>query len=263
MNTEFLPAGVQITPLPAFTDNYIWCFHNQMHCVVVDPGDAKVVESFCQQHGLTLAAILITHHHADHTGGLPQLTKTFSGIDVFGPCNPSIKLINQRLTEGQQIHIDTMDLTFDVIELPGHTLDHIAYIGHGGALCGDTLFSAGCGRLFEGSPRQMLHSLAKLRALPDSTQVWCTHEYTLANLAFASAVEPNNQAIVDYSQWAMQMREQDVPTLPTDIKTQKAINPFLRADYPAVRQSAEAFAEKELSSEEAVFAAVRRWKDNF
>ena len=263
MKTETLPKGIKLLPLPAFTDNYIWCFYNQTHCVVVDPGDASVVENFCQSNQLTLAAILITHHHADHTGGLPSLTKKYQGVDVYGPQNPAIRLITQHLSENDTIHISDLDLTFDITELPGHTLDHIAYIGHGGVLCGDTLFSAGCGRLFEGSPQQMLASLTKLSELPESTQVWCTHEYTLANLEFAKAVEPNNHELQSYTHWAKQMRQQNTPTLPSDIKTQKAINPFMRADQPMVKQSAERFAERQLVNELEVFAAVRRWKDSF
>lgn len=263
MNSPQLPNGIKVAPLPAFTDNYIWCFYDSESCVVVDPGDANVVKDFCHQHNLNLHAILITHHHADHTGGLPELTHSFPHVRVYGPQNPSIALITDRLIEGDRIQIERLALTFDVIEIPGHTLDHIGYIGHGGILCGDTLFSAGCGRLFEGTPAQMLTSLNKLAKLEDTTQVWCTHEYTLANLKFAQAVDPSNQDLLSYAQWATKMRAQNTPTLPSDIKTQKAINPFLRAHTSAVKQSAEHFSQQPLAGELEVFAAVRSWKDNF
>lgn len=263
MKTQQLPNGVNIVPLPAFTDNYIWCFSNSENCVVVDPGDASVVEAFCHTNGLELTAILITHHHADHTGGLPKLTSSWPNVKVYGPQNPSIKLLTDTLVDGDRIQIEDMNLEFDIIQLPGHTLDHIGFIGHGGILCGDTLFSAGCGRLFEGTPAQMLESLSKLAALPEQTLVWCTHEYTLANLEFAAAVEADNQDLQHYTKWAMQMREQDTPTLPSDIKTQKAINPFLRSHVAAVKQSAEKFAKQDLPNDLDVFAAVRQWKDDF
>ena len=263
MHTQQLPSGVTLVPLPAFTDNYIWCFYDSTSCVVVDPGDANVVETFCRQQSLTLSAILITHHHADHTAGLPKLIRSFPDVKVYGPNNPSISLINSRVSEGDLISIESLALEFSVIEIPGHTLDHIGFIGHGGILCGDTLFSAGCGRLFEGTPTQMLTSLAKLTNLDDTTNVWCTHEYTLANLAFAQAVEPLNEDLQQYTRWAKDMRNQNIPTLPTNIKTQKAINPFLRAHTPSVKCAAEEFAQVALAGELEVFTTVRSWKDNF
>ena len=257
------PDNVQLTPLPAFDDNYIWCMHNEKNCVVVDPGDADVVIAFCNQHKLTPIAVLITHHHADHTGGLPKLRQHFEGVEVYGPTNTNIRLITSRLVEEQSITIDAMELSFDIIELPGHTLDHIAFIGHGGVFCGDTLFSAGCGRLFEGTPAQMMNSLGKLSSLPDDTQVWCTHEYTLANLAFANTVDESNKELQRYTDWAKKTRAKGLPTLPSDIKTQKAINPFLRANTMDVKRSSEAYTGKALDDELAVFTEVRRWKDNF
>ena len=231
--------------------------------MVVDPGDAKPVINYLKSNGLTLDTILITHHHADHTGGIQKLTNAFSELSVIGPKNQKIVGLTEQVSEGQTIAIDALDMKFEVIELPGHTLDHIAYVGHGGVFCGDTLFSAGCGRLFEGSPAQMMDSLSKLTALPDDTLVWCTHEYTLANLRFANAVEPNNATLQEYTRWAQDQRAHERPTLPSNIGEQKMINPFLRADSAEVKASASQYSEIQLDSELEVFTAVRRWKDNF
>ncbi|WP_100656881.1 hydroxyacylglutathione hydrolase [Alteromonas flava] len=258
-----LPTGVSITPIPAFVDNYIWCFYDDKRCVVVDPGDAKPVVTFCQQHQLELTAVLITHHHADHTGGLPELCKHWPGLRVIGPQNPKITHLNETVTENDSVEIKQLGLLFKVIEIPGHTLDHIGFIGHGGVLCGDTLFSAGCGRLFEGSPEQMRQSLAKLSALPDTTLVWCTHEYTLANMDFARAVEPNNAALMERLTWAQTQREADQPTLPSKISIEKAINPFLRSHSAEIQQSVQRHENRDVESELEVFTAVRAWKDNF
>ncbi len=263
MSHSSLPDGLQVFPIPAFSDNYIWCFYNDGHAMVVDPGDATPVLQFMQDKGLTLDTVLVTHHHADHTGGLKKLRSEYPSLTVIGPQNPKIAGLTERVTEGQAISIGVLDLQFDVLELPGHTLDHIAFVGHGGVLCGDTLFSAGCGRLFEGTPSQMMSSLAKLSALPDSTKVWCTHEYTLANLRFANAVEPNNQMLKAYTDWAQNERAHERPTLPSTIGEQKAVNPFLRAHSDEVKQTAQQQSELALNTELDVFTAVRRWKDNF
>ncbi|MDM7860355.1 hydroxyacylglutathione hydrolase [Alteromonas sp. ASW11-36] len=258
-----LPDNVELTPVPAFTDNYIWTFFNASSCVVVDPGDAQPILDFCSQRNLILSAIIITHHHADHTGGIAKLCEEFPDIPVFGPNNSQIRGLTEHLGEGDSITIPALDLTFNVIEVPGHTLDHIAYIGHGGILCGDTLFSCGCGRLFEGTPAQMQQSLAKIMALPSNTQVWCTHEYTLANIDFALNVEPNNGDLQDYAQWARRQRANDLPTLPSSIGIQQRVNPFVRASSIEVKQTAEKNANQTLDDELAVFTAVRRWKDNY
>ncbi|WP_100642915.1 hydroxyacylglutathione hydrolase [Alteromonas facilis] len=256
-----LPEGVAITPIPAYTDNYIWAFFNTDYCVVVDPGDAQPVEAFCDEHSIELVAVLVTHHHADHTGGLAKLLQRWPSLRIIGPKNPNIKLLNEHVNEGCTVNIEQLQLQFTVLDLPGHTLDHIGFVGHGGVLCGDTLFSAGCGRLFEGTPTQMQHSLAKLSALPDTTKVWCTHEYTLANMTFAQQVEPQNQALQDRFAWAKQQREKQVPTLPSNIAVEKAINPFLRSHCSSVKASAEQHTGTELKDELAVFTAVRGWKD--
>lgn len=255
--------SVSVFPIKAFNDNYIWCLSNQSHCVVVDPGDAAPVLAYCQDNQLTLSAILITHHHWDHTRGIDALLSTFPNIPVYGPQNKDITQITQRLSEGDDVKLDHLGVQFSILEVPGHTLDHIAYFGDTGLFCGDTLFSAGCGRLFEGSPQQMFQSLAKLTALPTHTAVYCTHEYTMANIAFAEAAEPNNQALIDYKHWAMKQRQQNIPTLPSNIQRELAVNPFLRCDSEELMANVSQSMGVTLASEQDTFASLRRWKDNF
>ena len=255
--------SVSVFPIKAFNDNYIWCLGNQTHCAVVDPGDAGPVLAYCQDNKLTLSAIIITHHHWDHTGGIDALLAAFPNIPVYGPQNKDIKQITTRLSEGDHIELSKLDVKFSVLEVPGHTLDHIAYYGDTGLFCGDTLFSVGCGRLFEGTPQQMLQSLAKLTALPADTVVYCTHEYTLANIAFAEVVEPSNQALIDYKQWAKQQREKNMPTLPSSIIRELAVNPFLRCSSPELMTNVSQNMGTSLTSEQAIFASLRSWKDNF
>ena len=255
---------MDITPIPAFQDNYIWAMHNKAgHCVLVDPGDAAVVEKFLQKQNLQLSAILITHHHWDHTGGVQALCAQ-RNIPVYGPHNPNIEGIQHPLSEGDTVHLPALDLSFQILEVPGHTLDHIAYYNADQNLlfCGDTLFHAGCGRLFEGSPEQMLSSLNKLAALPNQTQVFCTHEYTLANLAFAQAVEPDNTQLANTVNHVQQLRDAGKVSLPSDIGLQRQINPFLRSEQVAVIQAAKARGSQ--SNEPAeIFKTIRQWKDSF
>lgn len=263
MTQDSIPETVSVFPIPAFTDNYIWCLHDDSHAVVVDPGDAQPVMAYLKQHSLSLAAILITHHHHDHTGGIARLVSANPDVPVIGPRGNHIRGITKSVTQGDTVHLPVLGLTFSVIETPGHTLDHIAFYGHDALFCGDTMFSAGCGRLFEGTPEQMLHSLNKFKRLPDDTLVYCTHEYTLANIAFAKAVESENADLQAYSEWADTQRDNGNPTLPTDMKTQKAINPFLRSHLPAVQTSLASHYGKPPVNEVDAFAGVRRWKDEF
>lgn len=253
----------QIIPIPAFTDNYIWAIVSDNTCAVVDPGEAKPVLEFCQSKNVKLACILITHHHWDHTNGVAELIKQFPGIPVYGPQNPAIKHITKHVGEGDKVSLPVSQLNLDVLEVPGHTLDHIAYVSEVGVFCGDTLFSGGCGRLFEGTPAQMNQSLSKLMQLSDDLPVYCTHEYTLANLEFATAVEPGNDDLRDYKKWAMSQRKQDKPTLPSKIGQEKAINPFLRTRIPAVKGAMEQRLGRKLPDSDATFAAIRGWKDQF
>ncbi|MFT5676182.1 MAG: hydroxyacylglutathione hydrolase [Paraglaciecola sp.] len=256
-------SSVSVLPIKAFNDNYIWCLAGQGNCVVVDPGDAAPVINHCKVNNLTLTDILITHHHWDHTNGLTELLNAFPHINIYGPKNDKIAHITHYLTEGDSIELANLGVSFQVIEVPGHTLDHIAYHGETGLFCGDTLFSAGCGRLFEGSPKQMFNSLQKLTALPAQTPVYCTHEYTLANIKFAEQVEPNNKDLLNYKGWAESQRIELKPTLPSTIAQQLAINPFLRVEQADVKQSAETYRGNVLSSPDETFAALRNWKDNF
>ncbi|WP_428033288.1 hydroxyacylglutathione hydrolase [Amphritea sp.] len=254
-----------VMPIPAFNDNYIWALTvpGGNEVAVVDPGDAEVVNLYLKENNLRLTAILITHHHHDHTGGVTQLSQQHA-ITVFGPANSPFEGITNKLSDGDQIEL--LGLTLTIREVPGHTLDHISYY-HAGQepqlFCGDTLFLAGCGRLFEGSAEQMHRAMEYFRRLPDTTQIFCTHEYSLANLAFAAAVEPTNAHITEAIEHCSRLRESGQPTLPTDIATEKRINPFLRYSEAPVRQSAEQFSGGPLTSEVAVFATIREWKNQF
>ena len=255
-------SSISVVPIPAFNDNYIWCMQRKDLAVVVDPGDAKPVIKYCDANGLKLSAIIITHHHWDHTGGIADLLDYAGDIPVYGP-NNQIKNIQHRLGDGDTVHIDALDTTFSVMTVPGHTLDHIAYYAEFGLFCGDTLFSGGCGRLFEGTPAQMHNSPSKLMALPAETPVYCTHEYTMANLQFALAVEPNNQDLIDYRQWAQGQRDNDKPTLPSSLGRERQINPYVRVDQPDVIAAAANRSGHAGSSPEDVLATIRAWKDTF
>lgn len=254
---------LSVTAIPAFQDNYIWAVHDTAgHCIVVDPGDAQPVKAWLRENTMRLCGILITHHHLDHTGGIAALTGTHD-CPVYGPDNPAIPGLTQTFSDGDHLELKTPALRFEVLEVPGHTLDHVAFYapGEGILFCGDTLFHAGCGRLFEGSPAQMHASLQRLAGLPGDTRVYCTHEYTEANLRFALAVEPRNPLVQETLDQVRQVRASGLPSLPSSIAQQRAINPFLRCDQSGVVAAAQQ-RNPQASSEEAVFATLRRWKDN-
>ncbi len=253
-----------LIPIPAFADNYLWMLHDGKQALVVDPGDAAPVQRVLQDKGLQLSAILVTHHHADHTGGVDTL-RNETGAQVFGPASEHIPEPFEPLLEGDRIK--ALGLSFQVMDVPGHTSGHIAYYtadmnGKPLLFCGDTLFSGGCGRLFEGTPAQMLASLDKLAALPGNTVTCCTHEYTLSNLRFAMTVDPDNQALTAYQTHCEKLREQHQPTLPTSIAQELLINPFLRTREPALISSARHF-DAAAHDDTAVFAAIRQWKNQF
>ena len=255
---------MNLIALPAFTDNYIWMLHDGRDAVVVDPGDALPVVAALAAQQLTLAAILVTHHHADHVGGVDALRPHLKG-PVYGPRRERIPAPFVALDDGDEVEV--LGLNFQVIDVPGHTAGHIAYFHARNdaapiLFCGDTLFSAGCGRLFEGTPAQMHASLSRLAGLPGDTRVCCTHEYTLSNLKFARAVEPGNDELVRYTAWCEAQREQGLPTLPSSIAQERLINPFLRCDEPVVAQTARLHGATS-AEPTPVFAALRQWKNEF
>ena len=240
--------------------------HNGRQAVVVDPGDSAPVVQALRQLGVQLQAILVTHHHADHVGGVDALREA-TGAVVYGPARERIPEPLVRLAQGDTV--DVLGLRFAIIDVPGHTAGHIAYYcaemdGAPLLFCGDTLFSGGCGRLFEGTPAQMLHSLDQLAALPGDTRVCCTHEYTLSNLKFARAVEPGNAALLHYSSQCEALRAQNQPTLPSQMALERDINPFLRVRQSPVAQAAQGYdAQVSLDDAVAVLAALRQWKNEF
>jgi hydroxyacylglutathione hydrolase len=256
---------LDVRPIPAFRDNYIWMIRGSADSravAVVDPGDAEPVLAALSADRLDLCAILATHHHADHVGGVARLVAE-TGARAFGPARERMPVTVAALSGGDVARIPELGLEFRVLDVPGHTAGHIAYAGHGALFSGDTLFSAGCGRLFEGTAEQMLSSLDALAALPEETLVYCGHEYTEANLRFAMDLEPANSAIMDYVKWSAGQRAQGLPTLPSSIGLERRVNPFLRTRHEDVKSSAERRAGRMLPTAVAVFAEVRSWKDTF
>jgi hydroxyacylglutathione hydrolase len=253
-----------LIPIPAFDDNYLWLLHDGKRALIVDPGDAGPVLRALDEHALQLESILVTHHHADHTGGVDALREA-TGAQVWGPATERIPQPYTHLKGGGTAR--ALGLDFQVIDVPGHTAGHIAYYtpdvnGKPLLFCGDTLFSGGCGRLFEGTPAQMLASLDKLAALPGSTVVCCTHEYTLSNLRFAMAVEPGNAELAAYQAQCARLRGQGLPTLPTSIAQELLVNPFLRTRQATIMAAARHF-DASARDDTTVFAAIRQWKNQF
>lgn len=253
---------MNIAAIPIFSDNYVWLLSEGADAVVVDPGDAAPVQRALAVQGLSLRAILITHWHADHIGGLAQLLSAHP-VPVYGPEAEAerIPALTQALSNGDSIEV--LGRRFEVLHVPGHTLGHIAFVHDDILLCGDTLFSAGCGRLFEGTAAQMQASLNRLVQLPENTRVYCTHEYTAANLAFAMVVEPGNTAVQEHARLVQALRKRHLPTLPSSLGLEKRINPFLRCAEPAIHRSVETHCGQQLTDTGAVFASLRRWKDTF
>lgn len=257
--------AIETTAIKAFSDNYIWLVINfeEKIALCVDPGDASPVLNVLEQQQLRLTDILITHHHFDHTGGIKGLKQRFPEATVYGPKDARIPPIEHFLEQDQQLTINAFSLKFDIISTPGHTSQHLCYYDPQGSLfCGDTLFSAGCGRLFEGNPAQMLRSLKKLQHLPAPTRVYCAHEYTLNNLAFAQSLEPDNHQIKEYTQVVQQRLTSKGISLPSTIGDELNINPFLRTQSPALRQLAEAHYGR-MVNEVEIFSLIRELKDNF
>lgn len=254
-----------ITAIPALQDNYIWAIHTNRHAAVVDPGDAAPVLAFLDARGLRLDAILCTHRHADHTGGIAKLREVYN-VPVYGRRHPGNPHISHDLREGGRLELGALDpgagCAFDILEIPGHLDDHLAYFAPGILFCGDTLFGAGCGRNFEGTLAQLFHSLQRLAQLPGDTRVYCAHEYTAANLRFALTCEPHNPEIRQRIEQVAQQRAANLPTLPSSIALEKATNPFLRCTQPELICTLQRRGLAD-TSELGVFTALRDWRNHF
>ncbi len=265
---------INIKPIPAFADNYIWMLQkdNSKQVVLVDPGDERKIISFFESNPLELVAILITHQHYDHTGGVAKLVEKFPQVKVFCPDKiisdpplsidlPITEMLTHPVTGGDKIEIMELGISFDVIDIPGHTLDHVAYFGEGALFCGDTIFGCGCGRLFSGTAEQMAESMTRLSALPAATKVYSAHEYTVDNSDFAKWVEPDNSDILLRDKNDMAKQEKGLPTMPSTLEIELKTNPFMRFGVADVIAAAEKFAGKKLHTDGEVFAAIREWKD--
>jgi len=254
--------SIEIVPVRAFNDNYVWTLVNGGNAAVVDPGDAAPVLEYLRAHNLTLTAILNTHHHADHVGGNAALLQHFR-VPVYGPHDERIATVTQRVGEGDSFILDGIGVGLSVLEIPAHTRSHISFHNEDMLFCGDTLFACGCGRIFEGTPAQMHAALTKLMALPDRTRVYCGHEYTLSNIRFALAAEPANPLLADWEREAAAQRERGEVTLPSTIAREKAANPFVRCDQAGVMATASRRAGRPLTDAVSVLAEIRDWKNNF
>ena len=258
---------LDLSPIPAFSDNYIWGISDGQQAWLVDPGQAEPAIDWLTRKNLTLAGILVTHHHADHIGGIPALLERHPNTPVYGPNSVKISTVTEPLEDGARLNLGPWRL--QVFTVPAHTLDHIAFYVEpdnnqpGVLFCGDTLFAAGCGRLFEGSAKQLNQAFKRFKALPPETLICCAHEYTLANLKFAQAVEPSNKQLQQRCQQEHCKRQAGLPTLPSTLAIELATNPFLRANSPEVQVSAKVHAKADLAGEEAVIASLRRWKGTF
>jgi hydroxyacylglutathione hydrolase len=257
----FASPTIKISAIPALQDNYIWAIHDDRHAAVVDPGDAAPVLAFLADRHLRLDAILCTHRHNDHIGGIAKLREVYN-VPVYGRRHPNNPYITDELREGNSLELEGLGARFDIIEIPGHVDDHIAFLAPGIVFCGDVLFGAGCGRNFEGTKAQLHHSLQRLAQLPDTTRVYCAHEYTAANLRFALACDPDNPAVKQRIATTQQLRAANQITLPTTIALEKSTNPFLRCTEPEIIRTLQqrGLADK---SELGVFTAIREWKNHF
>jgi len=255
--------ALNIEPIPAFDDNYIWLLTRDGYkgCAVVDPGDDEPVIKTLKKRGLRLDAILITHKHGDHVGGIAELKERWPKVDVYGPANEPIKRVKHKLSGGDIVELDGLGISFDVLDVPGHTEGHIAYTGEGALFCGDTLFACGCGRVFSGTFEQLSDSLQALAELPADTRCYCAHEYTQDNIGFAKWVEPDNPDLLVREERVAGLRAAGESTVPSILGDEMLTNPFMRTDEPSVIKAAEKWAGEALGSPREVFRALRTWKD--
>jgi hydroxyacylglutathione hydrolase len=249
-----------LIPLPAFDDNYIWVLHDDRHAVAVDPGDPAPLIAYLDAHRLTLTAVLITHHHRDHTGGNTLLRQRYD-CAIHAPDNPRIPAVTHVLHGGDTLDLAAPGLHFEILATPGHTLDHISYVGQGCVFCGDTVFGCGCGKLFEGTPAMMAASLDAILGLPDATRVCCAHEYTLSNIDFAKTIDGTNPALLERERADRALRAQHQPTLPSTLALEKATNPFLRFHDPDMTAFAANYLNRPYPGPAEVFGAIRAAKD--
>lgn len=255
---------MKVDAIAVLTDNYVWALIDEAthHALIIDPGEATPVITFLKQHDLSLQAILITHHHWDHTNGIAEIIAQFP-VSVYGPVSENIPHMTHAIMEQASLSLQHFPGTVRVLEIPGHTSGHLAYYVQDKLFCGDTLFAAGCGRLFEGTPTEMYLSLQKILSLPDDTEIYCAHEYTLSNLRFAETVEPGNKKIAERIQRVTALRNKQLPSLPSTLGEEKATNPFLRCDSKEVKENVEKRVGITLQDNVAVFSALRKWKDGF
>lgn len=254
---------MQVISVPAFTDNYIWFISNEerKYVAIVDPGDAQPVIEELEHRNMQPIAILITHHHRDHVGGIEKLLDAYPDLPVYGPAREVIPHLTEALGEGQHVKLEQLGLEFTVMDVPGHTAGHIAYYGEGSLFCGDTLFGNGCGRVFDGSLEDLYHSLQRIAELPSETLVYCTHEYTVDNIGFAKWVEPDNKALDERLEECWELLDSGRPTVPFELGHEFETNPFLRTHVPEVIARAEEIAGRETHTPADVFAVLRIWKD--
>jgi len=274
MSISQTTSDISISAIKAFSDNYIWCIKakNNLTVVLVDPGDAEVCINYIEKHNLTLTDILVTHRHPDHVGGVNRL-KTYCKrqgwpLTIYGPMLEATEFSQVRLKDEDRVFLKHLNVEFTVIDVPGHTLGHIAYKVEDNLFCGDTLFSAGCGRVFDGTYQQLHNSLNKLARLPEETRIYCAHEYTLSNIDFALAVEPDNNDLINYHKQTRKCRENNQSTIPSTIAVEKKINPFLRCSQQTIQSSAQQYStqpntETAVLNELATFTAIRQWKNEF
>jgi hydroxyacylglutathione hydrolase len=267
MNSTVANHSITINRINAFTDNYIWSIQEHNHMILVDPGDADVCIKYIEENQLVLAAILITHRHPDHVGGVSTLVEYCNQknwpVTVYGPAKEALDVSNIKVTDNEKINHKGFSFTIQAIEIFGHTFGHIGYLINDNLFCGDTLFSGGCGRIFDGTAEQLFKSLNKIALLPEKTQVYCAHEYTLANLAFALTVDPTNDELISYYNLVQTRRNNGESSIPTSIHVEKRINPFLRCAHEEIKISVESFSNKKLTDELSVFTHLRKWKDEF